>query len=206
MGRSERKEKEYRFRREEIHRQAEKVFSVKGFRSATMVEIARASGYAVGTMYRIFEGKEHLYTTMVSEKIETLIGTIRSAVAAEDAVVGKIRALVDAHFAFVENNADFCRLFIMGEAMAISEGMTILRDKMIRTYLEHILFIEDFIETGIRSGVLKDMEARAVASALVGMINAFTFDWVMTPGTRSLCARADDVLDIFTKGVEKHAG
>jgi AcrR family transcriptional regulator len=205
MGRSARKEREYQLRREEILLQAEKVFSVKGFRSATMLEIATASGYAVGTMYRIFEGKEHLYTTMVIEKLGQMIGLIRDAVAAEGSVIGKVRALVEAHFAFVENNADFCRLFTLGEAMAVSESMTLLRERMIGTYIEHILFIEDFIAVGIRSGVLKDMEPRAAAAALVGMINAYTFDWILTPGDRSLCARIGNVLDIFTKGVLKHA-
>jgi AcrR family transcriptional regulator len=206
MGRSARKEREYQLRREEILRQAEKVFSVKGFRNASMVDIAMTSGYAVGTMYRIFEGKEHLYTTMVIEKIEKMIGIIRDAVTAEDTVMEKIRALVNAHFAFVENNTDFCRLFILGDAMAISEGMTILRERMMGTYFDYILFIEDFIQTGIRSGTLKEMDARTIATSLVGMINAYTFDWIIAPGTHPLCARVGNVLDIITKGVLKHEG
>lgn len=206
MARSARKEREYQLRREEVLHHAEKVFSVKGFRNTTMMEIAATSGYAVGTMYRLFEGKEHLYTTMVIEKIERLIGIIRDAVEAEDTVVGKVRALVDAHFTFVENNEDFCRLFILGDAMAISEGMTILRERMIANYLDHILFIEDFIGAGIKSETLKDMDARAAASALVGMINAYTFDWIMRPGSHPLGDRAGEVFDIFTKGVLRDAG
>ena len=204
MERSERKERECQSRRAEVLRQAERIFSAKGFRAATMAEIAGASGYAIGTIYQIFEGKEHLYTTMVNEKIERMFSCIREAVGRADTVKGKIEALVAAHFRFVEDNADFCRLFVLGESMALPEGITRLNDKMIANYLDHSLFIEDFIARGIESGDLKPMEPKAAASALLGMINAFTFNCVVTPGGTPLSAAVGVVMDIFLKGVAGH--
>ena len=59
MEKSKRKEMEFQLRRTEILSQAEKIFAAKGFHNATMAEIASASGFATGTLYQFFEGKEN---------------------------------------------------------------------------------------------------------------------------------------------------
>jgi AcrR family transcriptional regulator len=66
MVRSERKEREFNMRRAEILRTAEKIFAAKSFQDVTMAEIANASGFSTGSLYQFFEGKENLYTTMIS--------------------------------------------------------------------------------------------------------------------------------------------
>jgi AcrR family transcriptional regulator len=53
-------------RRAEILRTAEKIFAAKSFHDVTMAEIANASGFSTGSLYQFFEGKENLYTTMIS--------------------------------------------------------------------------------------------------------------------------------------------
>jgi TetR/AcrR family transcriptional regulator len=203
MERSKRKAWELNRRRKEILKHAEKIFSSKGFHSATMAEIAGSSGYAVGTIYQIFKGKEHLYTTMVDEKMDRMYSEIRQSVVRVRDVMGKIEALVSAHFRFVENNVDFCNLFIRGEVMTLSEGLTTLRDKMIDDYLEHVKFIEDFVRDGLGVRSMRPMESRAIASALLGMINAFALDWMVVQDDKPLSAKVGSVLDIFLKGVQQ---
>ncbi|MGZ6223492.1 MAG: helix-turn-helix domain-containing protein, partial [Syntrophales bacterium] len=65
MEKSKRKEMEFQLRRTEIISQAERIFAAKGFHNTTMAEIANASGFATGTLYQFFEGKEALYNVMV---------------------------------------------------------------------------------------------------------------------------------------------
>ena len=79
MERLERKKREFNMRRAEILKQAEKVFATKGFHNVTMAEIASASGFSVGSLYQFFEGKENLYTTMISEKLDLMYADIRKA-------------------------------------------------------------------------------------------------------------------------------
>ena len=87
MEKAKRKEMEFQIRRTEILNQAEKIFASKGFYIATMAEIADASGFAIGTLYHFFEGKENLYTTMVSEKLDMMYSEIRDAVNMADNAV-----------------------------------------------------------------------------------------------------------------------
>ena len=114
MDKAERKEREFNLRRAEILEQAEKIFAAKGFHNTTVAEIAGASGFAVGTLYQFFESKEQLYTAMLTEKLNMMYSDVRESVAMEEDTVRKIECLVASQFRFVENNAEFCSIFIRG--------------------------------------------------------------------------------------------
>ncbi len=201
MERTQRKEKEYNRRRAEILEQAEKIFAAKGFYRATVAEIAEASGYAVGTIYQFFAGKEDLFRTMVCEKLDMMYSGIREAAKREKNAEEKIRALVETHFRFVEENADFCAIFIRREGTAFSEGNDSLKEKIVADYLGHVGFIEAIVRKGIADGHLRRLPSRSMAFTLAGMINAFTFSWMYTQGRESLSSKAGLLVDIYLQGV-----
>jgi len=201
MEKTKRKEIEFQLRRSEILTTAEKIFASKGFYDATMAEIANASGFAIGTLYQFFEGKENLYTTMVSEKLDRMYSEIRESVNREENVINKLEKLVNSHFHFVENNVDFCNLLIRGEGATLSKGETALRDKMIADYLNHIGYVEYIMRWGTQTKVLKLMEPRVMANAILGIIRSFIYGWMLTNQDTPLSNKVHCVLDIFMNGV-----
>jgi AcrR family transcriptional regulator len=203
MEKVARKEREFKMRRTEILEQAEKVFAAKGFHNVTMAEIAAASGFSIGSLYQFFAGKENLYTTMLSEKLDLMYGQIREEVKSSPDIEGKIRALIAAHFRFVENNADFCRLFMRGESAALSEVMTSVREKIINDYSQHLLFIENVLKSGIKDKYLRQLQPHDMAGALFGLIRSQAVDWMILPGNVALNSKTDFILDIFLEGVKK---
>ena len=202
MEKTKRKEMEFQLRRSEILKQSERIFAAKGFHNSTMAEIADASGFAIGTLYQFFEGKENLFTTMISEKLDMMYLQIREAVTGSEKTMDKIENLVRSHFHFVENNVDICNLLIRGEGMTLSMGNTVLRDKIIADYVSHIDFIEDIMRRGIEMKSLKVMESRIMALAILGIIRSFFYDWMLSKQETPLSDKVDSVLDIFLKGVK----
>jgi AcrR family transcriptional regulator len=202
MERTERKEREYNMRRMEILSRAEGIFASKGFYKATVAEIAEASGFAVGTLYQFFESKEQLFAAMAAEKIDLFYREIKKTVVAEKNVIGKIRALVNSHFRFVENNIDFCAIFILRESPTLDEGNAVLRDKMIADYHDYLAFIASFLSDGVKTGILKGKEPHLMAVALAGMLRSFTFAWMRSPESASLADITEMLLDIFLEGVK----
>ncbi len=205
MDKSERKEREFNLRREEILKQAEEVFAVKGYYKATVMEIAEASGFAVGTIYQYFGSKEELFSSLVTEKLEILYVGIRGAVAGKKNAVEKIRALVAANFLFVENNVSFCNIFIRRGSAALAEGAADLREKMIADYLEHVDFMAAVIAEGVTAGTLRKQDPRLMAFVLAGMINSFVLSWMQTRERGSLCELTETLLAIFFEGVKASA-
>jgi len=116
----------------------------------------------------------------------------------------KIAKLIDAQLQFVENNADFCRIFIRGENEAISEMMTSIRQKLINDYYQHISFIEKILKSGIRSGLLRSLPSREMASVLSHLIRAASVDWVLMPSKEPLSSKTAFILDIFLHGAKKY--
>jgi AcrR family transcriptional regulator len=204
MARSERKEREYNTRRAEILEQAEKIFAAKGFHDVTMAEIASASGFSIGSLYQFFKGKEHLYSTMISEKIDLMYDKIHQEVQSTNGLTGKIATLIDAHLRFVENNADFCRIFLRGESEALSKMMTSIRQKLINDYYQHLSFIEKILKSGIKNGLLRSLPPREMAGALSHLIRAASVDWVLVPSKEPLSSKREFILDIFLHGAKKY--
>ena len=202
----QRKEKEYRFRRAEILEQAEKIFAAKGFHETTMARIAAASGFSTGSLYQFFRSKEELYSVMVTERVRRMYEGIEQNAGHEPSTEGRIRALVIAHFGYVENHIDFYRLMVGHESGLRSEGLKNLREQILEEHVRHVDFIEDVLREGIGRRVLRDLETRPLAHALMGIVAYFKFAWIMNPEGASLSDRVDDVLELFFRGAAPPRG
>jgi len=205
MVKAERKEREFNLRRAEILEQAEKIFAVKGFHNTAVAEIAGASGFAVGTLYQFFPSKEQLYISMLTDKLNMMYSGIRESVAKESDIVKKIEVLVASQFHFIENNAEFCSIFIRGDHLSLSEGSVDLRKRLKIDYNIHFSFTEEVIREGIRAGLLKKMDPRMMAAALTGITNSYASKWLATMEGTSLISYVPFVMDIFLDGVRKDA-
>ncbi|MCK9195668.1 MAG: TetR/AcrR family transcriptional regulator [Syntrophales bacterium] len=201
MEKAKRKEKEFLFRRQEILEEAERMFAAKGFHATTMAEIAQGAGFAIGTLYQFFQGKEDLYVSMVTEKLQLMYQEIRGAVQAREDTLQKVDALVSTYFLFVENNADFCTFFIRSDGATLPDVSNALREQMIEAYLGQIQFIEEIINKGIEDGIFQPGKARDYAFALSGIIRGIIFDWLVGAHQGSLTGKTGLVTDIFLRGV-----
>lgn len=205
MEKAKRKEREFNLRRAEILEEAVKIFAAKGFHNTTVAEIAGASGFAVGSIYHLFESKEQLYTEMLHEKLNMMYSRIKKLVAKEVDIVKKIEMMVISQFQFVERNAEFCSIFIRGDHLSLSEGNVELRTRMVTDYAAHISFVEAVMSEGIRAGILKGMDPRMMAAALAGIINSCASKWLTMMERTSLMNHVPFVIDIFLEGVRNDA-
>jgi AcrR family transcriptional regulator len=205
MEKARRKEREFNLRRTDILDAAVKIFAAKGFHNATVAEIAAASGFAIGTLYQFFESKEQLYAAMLTEKLDMMYAVIRTAVEKEADIVRKIELLAVSHFRYVEENAEFCSIFVRGDYLSLSEGSAELRKRMRSDYALHVAFIEEVMRAGIRTGILKEMDPSMMAAALTGIVNSYASKWIARAEEESLINKTPFVLAIFLEGVRKNA-
>jgi len=201
MEKTKRKEMEFQLRRSEILTTAVKIFASKGFYTTTMAEISDASGFAIGTLYQFFESKENLYTTMICEKLDMMYSGIREKVDGAEHAIDKIETLIKAYFNYVENNIDFCNLFIRGEGTVPSEEKTQLREKVIKDYLNHMDFIQGIMRLGMDTAYLRVCDPRIMAFSLFGVIRAHIVGWMLKNHDYPLSDKVECVLKIFLRGV-----
>ncbi len=93
MGIAERKQREKELRRDQIINAARKVFSSKGYNTATMEEIADQAELSPGTLYLYFKNKEELHTSLSIEILEHLTRKVKKVVTRDISVDEKLEQL-----------------------------------------------------------------------------------------------------------------
>lgn len=81
-GRTARKDELRAFKRQGILDAARAVFDEKGFVGANMRAIASRAGYAPGTLYLHYRGKEEIYADLLADSLSCLHRTLRDCAAA----------------------------------------------------------------------------------------------------------------------------
>lgn len=203
MEKLTRKEREYKARREEILNAAERVFAQKGFHNTTVAEISKESEFAIGTIYQFFKNKEELYYTMMIEKFDLLHSTLQEEISGNKTFLKKLPCLVDVVFSFIEQNVDFFKLF-MWELNVLKPNMeNKLKKQLITKHFSYIKLISDVIKEGLHEGVLKEGDADDLSSALLGMMNIFSFNWIFNQQQYSLRAKVPVIVNLFLNGTSR---
>jgi TetR/AcrR family transcriptional regulator len=197
-----RKEREYLAHREEILSAAEKVFAAKGFFPTTMSDIAREAEFGTGTLYKYFKSKEELYFTLIDEKVEEINRLVKTELSQKISAVERIKKALGLQFEFFERNRDFFRIYISErnrfEWTVKDELGKGLHEKMV-TYIN---VLAEVMRRGIEGGEFRSMNPMDLAHALVGIVNSFVFEWMISRKSYPLISKLDTVLEIFLSCVQ----
>jgi AcrR family transcriptional regulator len=200
MEKVSRKEREYQMRREEILKAAEKIFAQNGFYNSTVAEIAKESEFAIGTLYQFFTNKEELYYTMMIEKFDLLYEMLQSEVSKYSRCMDKLGCVVEVVLSFIEQNVGFFKIFTWELNVLNSSMNNQLKDQLISKHFAYITLISDIITEGIQEGLLKDESADDLSTALVGMMNVFSFNWIYNQQQDALREKAPTIVNLFLNG------
>ncbi|MDL1963025.1 MAG: TetR/AcrR family transcriptional regulator [Deltaproteobacteria bacterium] len=194
-GKPSRKERDYLRHRQEILQTALELFSQRGFHNVSMHEIATASEFAVGSLYKFFSNKEDLYRALMIDTSKVFHSSLMAALTTSGNELEKIRACVEARIKVFMENIDYVRLYLAetrGASFNIKAGLD--SDIKIR-YNVFLQKLANVFESGIRKKVFKKFDPYLLAVALDGISNAFLFEHFNNPDKHPFDASL--ILDIF---------
>ena len=198
-----RKEREYLAHRDEILLAAEKVFAAKGFFPTTMSDIAKEAEFGTGTLYKYFKSKEELYFTLIDEKVEEINCLVKTELSQKTSAVERIKKVLGLQFEFFERNRDFFRIYTSErtrfEWTVKDELGTGLHEKMVA----YINILAEVMRQGIEEGEFRPLSPMDLAHALVGIVNSFVFEWMISRKSYPLISKVDTVLEIFLGGAQQ---
>lgn len=184
---------------------ARTLYARKGYQGTAMVEIARASELAVGTLYQLFPSKEAILHGLLEERMEALIARVRTAGAEDADVTSRLRRIVQAHLAFAQENADVLRLYLSGW---IGYDVTVRRrfgERIDAKYEEYLQLLARVLKEGAQAGVLAPRVPRRLAVTLAGMVHAVIRRWLREKNL-DLVAEGEALLDLFLHGAMQSGG
>ena len=198
-----RKEREFLAHREEILLAAQKVFAAKGFFSTTMSDIAREAEFGTGTLYKYFKSKEELYFTLIDEKVEEINGLVKAELSHKTSAVERIKKVLDLQFEFFERNRDFFRIYTSERSRFEWTVKDELGRGLHQKMVAYIHLLAEVMKQGIEGGEFRPLNPLDLAHALVGIVNSFIFECMISRESYPLISKLDTVLEMFLGGVQQ---
>ncbi len=167
MGIYERKQKEKEYRRNTIINAAQKIFSAKGFNSATMEEIAKEAELSPGTLYLYFKNKEELHTSLSINILQRLSLMLHEVVAEDIGVEEKIERFRDVFLQVYDEDASILiNLFHLqsGETLHNLSGEVMEQLKTFSSQAHGALI--SVVKEGIDAGIFVDEHPVALADVI----------------------------------------
>jgi AcrR family transcriptional regulator len=176
-------------RQDEVLDAALHVFAAKGYRAATIDDIAGALGFRPSALYYYVESKQALLAELARRPADLL-----TAEAARVAALGlppaeELSALVAGHLRLVTGNHE---LFVVmtREQMELAPADLAALQARSRAYYTRL---QTVIERGLADGALATADAQAAALMTIGAVS-WTMYWFQGGGPLS----ADDVGELLT--------
>jgi AcrR family transcriptional regulator len=154
---------------ERVLRAAHELFSERG-PEVTMEEVARRAGVGVGTIYRRFPSKEHLFAAVSHAACDDARHCLQQAAAAERDPLLKLRALVHVQFHRCESQPALLDQWPVGEA---GGGSALVEQQQLYAAM-HALF-QQAIGEAQRQGVVRQDNPAALATLCLELLSPRAF-------------------------------
>ncbi len=188
--------------RQEIMEAAMQLFAEHGYHNVSMQEISRKARFGLGTIYKFFKNKEGLYKAIVEEKAAECHRRQKEALRHRGDVIKRLEAYLKAKTSFLEENADFARLYLFetqGSRFSIRGGM----EKGVKELHDEIVsMLTDLFEEGMEKKRFRpEFSPRMLAVALEGLSNGIMVDW-LEHGCKPPSPTPEELLSMFLGEIE----
>jgi AcrR family transcriptional regulator len=154
-----------RVTKDDVLREATRLFAEKGYDGLTMGEVATRVGLRKASLFHHFPTKDALYERVLGVLVEAVQQRVFDALASEGSILERLDTLSDALTAALGENPHAARLLV-GEAVHGGGLMGQILGPKIDLVLETA---RDFVRAGQREGVFaRELEPTQVVLTLVG--------------------------------------
>ncbi|RVU45696.1 TetR/AcrR family transcriptional regulator [Lujinxingia sediminis] len=166
-------------RREELKQAAIEVFHEHGYHAARVSQIVKKVGVAQGTFYLYFEGKQQLFSEIISDFLEMVVTTVASwEPGAIDSREDLREELTRVGLMLTEEllRNELSTAIFFNEAMAVAPEI----NELIRHFYETLqAMLSDFNRILCQRGLIAPMDFTILASMTIGMVERVIMERVV---------------------------
>jgi isochorismate synthase len=185
-----------RVRHERILDAALEVFSARGYRDASVDDVASAAETSKGGVYFHFPGKDALFMALLERSAKLLLSKIEESVASEPDPVAKVDAALLSLLRTFASHRRLARLFLV-ETMGAGPRF---QARVVEVHRQFEQFIRRNLQEAVRQGIVPALDADVASQAWFGALNQVVTRWVLEerpgrledayPGLRALLLRS----------------
>lgn len=183
-------------KRDEILLVAAEIFSEKGYRAATLNDVAEAMGFTRAALYYYFENKQEMLTALMDMAGAEHTADLQRHLATDVAVPEKIRRIIVSHVLAVISRPHLFTVF-QAEVTELAPGA---RERLALGERGHVAAIAALLSTAMAEGAFAPRPPKPVALAILGMANAAA-RWFRSGRELSQAEVADLIADLCLDGL-----
>lgn len=194
------KQTDFKSRDKELRRQmvidtAVRIFHQKGYRAATLDDVANELGLSKPALYHYVSSKENLLSQIYIQAMERFFSSVYEIPSMELSPVEKMRVFMRRHLktVVIDNLAIFSVFFSEENQLPFEDFQRITEEKKKFTGV-----VEKIIREGIDKGYFQPLNPKLTAYAIIGMCN-WLYRWYK-PGTSLFSP--DEIADQFISLLE----
>lgn len=153
-----------------------RVFSRRGYRDASVEEIADESRTSKGGVYFHFPNKEAIFLGLLDRTATRLLKKIESAMASYDDPIAKADAALLTVLRTFAKHRDLARLFMVE---ALGAGREFHR-RMAELRSEFAAVIQRHLDLAVQQGIIGPVDSEIASRAWFGALNEVITHWVLS--------------------------
>ena len=148
---------------------ARQCFIERGYHPTRMEDIAATAGLSKGGVYFHFDSKREVFDALVEEEYARSMELLKKVTSSEASLVEKMQVIGSHYLEYFNTAPDAPRFFIVMGEMGLRDAE--LAKKLLAMQTAFIGEAEKLIEQGIREGVVREVDARAVGAILKAILD-----------------------------------
>ena len=181
-------------RRAQLLIAALEVFTVAGYHSAAMDEIADRANVSKPVLYQHFPSKLELYLAVLDMHIDSLVFAIQKAIASNRENSSRVAATVDAYFGFIDSEGEAFRLLFESD-MSLEPQV---RERLNRMTYDCAAAVSAVIS--IDTGLGKE-ESMMLAVGIIGTVQTAARHWLDRDGKIDRKRATELVMNLIWRGI-----
>jgi len=181
-----------------------RLFARKGLFRTRLKDISEEADVGKGTIYTYFKTKSDLITHLSINAFGELLGYCTKEITGTKDPDELLQKLINAHFSFFARRRSlFPFLFFVRGAIQQDFSKLDIR-KIESSYKKYIDFLEEVLDSGVKSGTFRASSPVIQAYILEGLIMGFISQWIINKRKGNLVNQADTVVETFFYGVKRN--
>ncbi len=190
-----------------IIEKAKEIFKEKGFKNATMDEIAEASDISKPTLYKYFSSKEELFYQVLISINDEIDRKILSSLNPEDGVFKNMKLIILKTIEFLLKHKQIMRiaLFETGSFFKSSEDKKLHFQTIFRNRAKRKEFLINLIKEGQNNGTLrKDLDPEFLAISYLGIMKEISFEIIFLDlKIKDTEKVAENIVEVIINGIKR---
>ena len=170
------------------------VFTVAGYHSAAMDEIADKAQVSKPVLYQHFPSKLDLYLAVLDLHIDSLVFAIQKAIASNRENSSRVAATVDAYFGFIDSEGEAFRLLFESDMNLEPQ----VRERLNRMTYDCAAAVSAVIS--IDTGLGKE-ESMMLAVGIIGTVQTTARHWLDRDGKIDRTRATELVMNLIWRGI-----